>query len=106
MNTVSLEKNGLDTDAFSKGEQIYLNIRPEDIMIRPPDEDLTNGLTAKITNKTFIGKTTQFVATVGNNQEILAEATGLAAQQSIATGDTVSLTWSRDDCTIIGEHRE
>ena len=106
MNTVSLEKNGLDTDAFSKGEQIYLNIRPEDIMIRPPDEDLTNGLTAKVTNKTFIGKTTQFVATVGNNQEILAEATGLAAQQSIATGDTVSLTWSRDDCTIIGEHRE
>ncbi|ERG96191.1 ABC transporter ATP-binding protein [Haloquadratum walsbyi] len=105
MDTVSVMKNGFDENSLSTGERVYLNIRPEDITIHPPDKDPEDGLSAEITNKTFIGKTTQFVATVGNNQEILAEASGLAAQQSIATGDTVSLTWSRDDCTIIGEHR-
>ena len=105
MNTVSVMEHGFDADALSKGERIYLNIRPEDITIHPPEDDVADGVTAEITNKTFIGKTTQFVAAVGNNQEILAEASGLAAQQSIATGDMVSLTWSRDDCTIIGDHR-
>lgn len=104
METVSVMENGFEGSAFSQGEQVYLNIRPEDIDIHPLHESPSDGLTAEITNKTFIGKTTQFVAAVGDGQEILAEASGLAAQQSIDTGDMVSLTWSRDDCTVIGGH--
>jgi spermidine/putrescine transport system ATP-binding protein len=102
VESFTVAKDRLLANGLSKGDPVLLNVRPEDIQLSVDGADGTNVVVGSISAKTFIGKTTQFHVDIGEGREILAEASGFGAQQAIGIGDDVQLTWSADDCTVIG----
>jgi spermidine/putrescine transport system ATP-binding protein len=85
---------------FRSGNEVVLNLRPEDLRLGSSEDDDANVFEGTVREKTFVGSATRFLVAV-DGEEILVEATGRKAQTQYDVGSSVDVAWNPDDCIVI-----
>lgn len=91
-------------DSVSEGQSVLLNLRPENI-VTTPDSDVSNHLTGTAKAKTFLGKSTRILMTVGGS-ELEIEERGQRAYRTHQSGDEITIGWKPDDCLLMADNHE
>lgn len=87
---------------FEPGDDVTLNVRPEDI--DPVSNAGANALSLRgeIQSKTFYGQVTTLLVDV-EGKEVFVDLLGRTTQTQFDAGDQVALSWNTDDCLVLGE---
>lgn len=86
--------------SVTEGERVIVSYRPEDASLSPTGEGPSNEFTGEVTARTFLGKSTRYLLSV-DGEELLVETSGRTAQPSHTSGDTIPVSWSAYDCTVL-----
>lgn len=89
-----------ETEGLDVGDDVILNVRPEDIGVETADTTESPALTGTVTQKTFYGQVTTLLVDVGGH-EVRVDSFGRATQAEYDSGDDVAMDWSPDDCVLL-----
>lgn len=81
------------------GEHASLNVRPEAISVNAPTPEPIH-VDGEVLTTTYVGKSTRFVVEA-RSEELLAETAADGSPAHVDTGDTVSLSWAPEHCTVV-----
>lgn len=93
---VGVKLRALKTFNLEVGESVICAIRPENFLIKRPEEEY-NVLESEVVNVLFLGKSNRVYAKVGDLR-ITAE---LPTDINVASGDTITLYFSVDETTVL-----
>lgn len=99
--TIPVSKDRVKLKEINRNDTVLLNIRPEDIRIQADDEAV-NAITGTVQAKTFIGKSTKILVEV-DGSEVMVDVTGRRSQTQFETGQTISLYFDQENCTLLSE---
>jgi len=102
--TIDIPKDGVTT-SMAVGDEIMLNIRPENVRISPIGQNHPDPvLPGTLTTSTFHGKNTRHLVQV-DEREFIVETSGQSTVGEYTHGQEVGLTWDPADILVIKNGR-
>jgi len=86
-------------ERISKNDEIIVSVRPEDINVNAKTDGKT-GIIGRVETKTFLGKISQMMVDIGE-EELLVETAGRRANRQFSNGQEVVLNWEPDEISLI-----
>jgi spermidine/putrescine transport system ATP-binding protein len=89
------------------GQHVCWSVRPERLLLLPPEEAQSNLLRGRLREAVYIGTDTRFVVELPSGEALVARVqnTGGAGSRQFAPGDEVALCWRPEDARLLVEER-
>jgi putative spermidine/putrescine transport system ATP-binding protein len=94
-----IKVTGLRVGDVAVGAAAQLAVRPERIVVAPPDASSTNRIPATVDGRIYMGDHQRLMARLANGQTLTVK---IAAQEALANGDAIHLCWEVHDCRVFG----
>ncbi|RQG87992.1 ABC transporter ATP-binding protein [Natrarchaeobius halalkaliphilus] len=91
-------KRTVARNEFEVGDDVLLNVRPEDFEIVETGHG-EDRFTGQVITSTFLGKRTNLLVDVGD-QQLLVEASGRIEQDGSKAEDAITISWKRNQCIL------
>jgi ABC-type Fe3+/spermidine/putrescine transport system ATPase subunit len=91
--------------AAGAGATLLVAVRPERIQLEPGETDGEAGsrVTGKVAQVVYLGTLTQFHVDTRIGKRLVVHRLSDEGTAGVAEGDTVTLTWTREDASILRE---
>ncbi|WP_137285649.1 ABC transporter ATP-binding protein [Halorussus salinisoli] len=83
-----------------EGDEVLVNVRPEDMRITGPDSSEKSALTGTVMETTFYGQITTILVDIGEH-DVRVDVFGRATQSEYESGDKVAIDWDSKDCVLL-----
>ncbi|MCT9098089.1 ABC transporter ATP-binding protein [Haloarchaeobius sp. HME9146] len=97
---IQLSRAAVPRNQDLNGDEVALSIRAEDLTLADSATENRASVDGTIKTKTFQGKVTTFLVTVGD-EEVQVDVSDSEFRERFEVGDTVSLTWDTNDCLVL-----
>lgn len=97
---VSLSRDAVPRDDIFDDEEVSLSLRAEDLTLLAPEAANGRSIDGTVKTKTFQGKVTTFIITVGD-EEVQVEVGDKRFRERFDVGDPVSITWEEGDPLVL-----
>ncbi len=91
----------LPVNIAGEGKPTLLSIRPERVIIDPPESDDIPTLKGKVEELIYLGDHIRCRMTVADNDEFIVKIPNDAEEKRLAAGDEIRLGWKTADCRAL-----
>jgi spermidine/putrescine transport system ATP-binding protein len=90
-------------DEVGPGQDVTLIVRPEKIILNPPDADSPTVLHGEVREIVYIGTDTRYVVSLASGDQIVVRIQNLAGRGrgEYTVGDQVALSWAAEDARAL-----
>jgi len=103
--TVELDNGGtlqaLAVNVNGVGTRTTLSLRPERVMINPPDGHLPNVAEARVEELIYLGDHIRTRINLAGNAEFIVKVPNAHGHAALSEGSTVKVGWSMEDCRAL-----
>ena len=91
----------LNVNAAGSGAHTTLSLRPERVMINPPEGACPNVFEGRVEELIYLGDHIRTRATVCGHDDFIVKIANASDHASLNEGDTVRVGWTIDDCRAL-----
>ncbi len=93
--------NALRVAPCDEGDAVTLSIRPERIVINSEEPELSNTVSAKVEDITFLGDHMRIRLAACGRDDIIAKIPNIVGHGAMMVGDDVNIGWLTNDCRAL-----
>jgi len=104
--TVDVDQGGgtiqaLPVAVSGTGSRTTLSLRPERVLINPPQGSVPNAMQATVRELIYLGDHIRTRVEVAGNDQFIVKIPNASGHPSLNQGDTVQLGWATEDCRAL-----